>query len=118
MFNILFFVIIFIVVYFAYYLIFENKLKKEKYTKISELVLLTRKFNLDKKKMNYKECLNGVAIINAFIIAFTVTIIDLLKVPIVFCMIVAFVMLTALIYSLYMLYGRYLSKKWGKKDGK
>ena len=84
MFNLIMFVLIFLVIYFVYYFIFDDKLKKEKYTKISELVLLTRKFDLDKKKMNYKSALNGIAIINAFIIATTFTIIDILPVDVMF----------------------------------
>lgn len=115
MFNLIMFIVIFIGVYFVYYFIFDDMLKKEKYTKISELVLLTRKFNLDKKKMNYKSALNGIAIINASIIAVTFTIIDLIPVNIVFKLIIAFVLMLIMIFSLYLSYGKYLQKKWGKK---
>lgn len=115
MFNLIMFIVIFIGVYFVYYFIFDDMLKKEKYTKISELVLLTRKFNLDKKKMNYKSALNGIAIINASIIAVTFTIIDLIPVNIVFKLIIAFVLMLIMIFTLYLSYGKYLQKKWGKK---
>ena len=57
------------------------------------------------------------AMINGFIISFTITIIDILPINIMFKLGVAFVMLMGLIYSLYMLYGRYLQKKWGKNNG-
>ena len=93
MFNLIMFILIFIVIYFIYYFIFDDKLKKEKYTKISELVLLTRKFELDKKKMNYRSALNGIAIINAFIIATTFTIIDIIPIYIVFKLAIAFVII-------------------------
>ena len=93
-------------------------LKKEKYTKISELVFLTKKFNLNKKKMNYKKCLNGVAIINSLIIALTVTIIDILPIKVFFKLMIAFVVLLVLIFVGYMLYGKYLNKKWGNENGK
>lgn len=117
MFSLIMFVVVFIVIYLVYYFIFDDKLKKEKYTKISELVLLTKKFNLDKKKMNYKGLLNGIAIINAFIISFTVTIVDLIPVDMVFKLAIAFVIIMVLIFSLYISYGKYLQKKWGMKDG-
>ncbi len=117
MFNLIMFVIIFLGVYFVYYFIFDDKLKKEKYTKISELVLLTRKFNLNKKKMNYKSALNGIAIINAFIVSVTFTIIDLIPVSIVLKLIIAFVIMLIMIFSLYISYGKMLQKKWGKEDG-
>lgn len=114
MFDIMFFTILFIVVYFAYYFIFDDMLKKERYTKISELVILTKKFNLDKKKMNYRKLLNGIAIINAFIIAFSTTLVELLPIDIMFKLAVAFVIILILIFSLYFAYGKYLNKKWGK----
>ena len=47
LFSLLFFAIVFIAAYFIYYMIFDDKLKKEKYTKISELVLLTNNFKID-----------------------------------------------------------------------
>ena len=115
MFSIIFFCVLFVVFYLIYYFIFDDKLKKEKYTKISELTFIVSKFKLDKKKMDYRKCLNGVAIINAFIISFTITIIDLLPIDIMFKLSVAFVMLMGLIFSLYMIYGKHLQKKWGKK---
>ena len=111
------FIIIFLGVYFVYYFIFDDMLKKEKYTKISELVLLTRKFNLDKKKMNYKSALNGIAIINASIISITFTIIDLLPVNVIIKLVIAFFIMLVMIFSLYIYYGKYLQKKWGKKNG-
>ena len=99
MFNLIMFVIIFLGVYFVYYFIFDDMLKKEKYTKISELVLLTRKFNLDKKKMNYKSALNGIAIINASIISITFTIIDLLPVNVIIKLVIAFLIMLVMIFN-------------------
>ena len=114
-FSLIMFALIFTVVYFVYYFIFDDMLKKEKYTKISELVLLTKKFNLDKKEMNYKSALNGIAIINAFIISFTFTVIDLIPLDVTFQLIIGFVIMLILIFGLYFAYGRKLQKKWGKK---
>ena len=114
-FSLLFFVVVFIGFYILYYLIFDDKLKKEKYTKISELVLLTKKFNLDKKKMDYRKCLKGVALINAFIIAFTVVVVDLIGLNNLIWFPIALVMLFGLIIILYFTYGKICEKKWGKK---
>ncbi len=115
MFSFLLFTIVFVIVYLVYNFIFDDMLKKEKYTKISELVILTKKFKLDKKKMNYKSCLNGVAIINAFIISFTIAIIDIIPLDMAFKLLIAFGIIVVLIISLYFLYGKYLNKKWGIK---
>ena len=117
LYYVLCFIVVFIVFYLIYYFIFDDSLKKERYTKISELVFLTRHFKLDKKKMNYRQCLNGVAIMNAFIIAFAFSLVQFLKINIVFVLLIAFVIMLALIYCGYMLYGKYCQKKWGKKDG-
>lgn len=117
MFNLIMFIVIFLGVYFVYYFIFDDMLKKEKYTKISELVLLTRKFDLDKKKMNYRSALNGIAIINGFIVAVAFTIIDLIPVNIVLKLLIAFVIMLIMIFGIYIYYGKMLQKKWGKKNG-
>jgi hypothetical protein len=109
------FVLIFIVVYFVCYFIFDDMLKKEKYTKLTSLVLLTNKFNLDKKRMDYKSTMNGVAIINAFIISFTFTVIDLIPVITTLKLVIGFGIMIILIFGLYIIYGKKLQKKWGKK---
>jgi len=113
--RVLYFIIVFIVVYFCYYFIFDDMLKKEKYAKISELVILTKKFNLDKKKMNYRSLLNGIAIINAFIMATTIVVADLIPSNYFVKLLVAFILILILMFSLYFAYGKYLNKKWGKK---
>lgn len=120
MFGVVLFLIFFIIIYFVYYFIFDDLLKKEKYTKISELVILTKKFNLDKKKMNYRKLLNGIAIINAFIISFTISMLDLIPdvIPIGVKLLIAFVIILILIFSMYFGYGYHLKKKWGKEDDK
>lgn len=114
-FSIIMFLLIFIVVYFVCYFIFDDMLKKEKYTKLTSLVLLTNKFNLDKKQMDYKSTMNGVAIINAFIISFTFTVIDLIPVTNTLKLVIGFVIMLILVFGLYIGYGKKLQKKWGKK---
>lgn len=115
MFYIMTFIVSFIIIYFIYYFIFDDLLKKEKYTKISELVLLTKKFNLDKKKMNYRSLLNGISIINAFIMSITISFVLWIPVPDIFKLVIAFIMILILIFTLYFAYGKMLNKKWGKK---
>ena len=117
LFNLVFFVVLFLVFYFLYSFIFDDMLKKEKYTKINELVFLTSYFKLDKKKMNYRQCLNGVAILNSFIISITIVIVNALKINIMFVLFIAFFIMLILIYVGYMLYGKHCQKKWGQKDG-
>ena len=117
LFYLVFFIVLFIAFYFLYYFIFDDMLRKEKYTKINELMFLTNYFKLDKKKMNYRQCLNGVAILNSFIISITIVIVNMIKINIMFVLFVAFFIMLILIYGGYMLYGKHCQKKWGKKDG-
>jgi hypothetical protein len=117
LFEIIFFIIVFTVAYLFFSYIFNDMLKKEKYTKITELKFLTNHFKLDKKKCNYKELLNGCAIINAFIIGFTVALVDYINIYFVFKLSLAVIIIVVLLISLYMIYGKYLNKKWGNKDG-
>ena len=112
--SLIFFVVVFAVAYFVYYMIFDDKLKKEKYTKISELVLITKKFKIDKKKMDYRKCLKGVAMINAFIIAITVVVVDLIGITNILWLPIALVMLFSLLIICYYTYGKICEKKWGK----
>ena len=53
------------------------------------------------------------AIINAFIISSVVTIISNIKLKMMWQLLIGFVLLFALIYSLYEIYGRHLIKKVG-----
>jgi hypothetical protein len=76
---------------------------------------LRSRFNLDDKLLDLKELNKGVSLINAFIIAFVSTGVSLINLNIIWQLVIGFVLLFALIYAIYELYGRYLKKKWGKK---
>ena len=114
LFSLIFFVIVYAIVFLAYYFIFDDMLKKEKYTKISELVLLTNKFKIDKKKMDYRKCLKGVAMINAFIWALVIVIVDFIGIGSMIWLPIALVLIFGLIILCYYLYGKHCEKKWGK----
>ncbi len=114
MFGVIMFCIVFVGVYFVYYFIFDDMLKKEKYARISELVLLTNKFKLKKDRSHYRSTLNGVAIINSFIIALTISIVVSLKFSIFLRLLLAFILMLILIFVFYYIYGKHLSKKWGE----
>ena len=116
--QVILFMILFTLFYFVYYFIFDDMLKKEKYAQISELTLLVKKFDLDKKKMDYKKCLNGVALINGFIISIVSVIILSIKIYYIFRLLIAFILIMVLIGISYYSYGKYLNKKWGKENGK
>ena len=120
------FVIVFLIYYF---LILKPKFdeyngkKKKKSKKKQQLPLdfmefsyLVNKFNLDKEKINVLYIFRIVAILNAFIIAFTGTLLYYIPVQMMWKFLIGFVLLFGLIYSLYEIFGRHLVKKgWSKK---
>lgn len=93
----------------------KKKKSKKKKKDFFELNYVVTKFKLDKKKMPIKKCIIHFALINAFIIALTVTILDLLDVFIALQLLIGFVLLFGLIYACYELYGRFCVKKGWEK---
>lgn len=113
------FIIIFIIDYFfinkkKLYLIENNgktkKGKKKEVKTISEIEYLTWKCNLNPKKIDKKKAIIWISIINSFIISLVSSIVMLIPMKFVFQILIAFVSLFALIYSLYEIYGRHLKK--------
>ena len=115
--NILFFLILAIAIFLAdYMLIFKRKLKSKKVKnyQIMEFSYLIYKFQLDKNKVLYKPMALYCSLINGFIISGVVTIISNIKVKMVWQLLIGFVLLFGLIYSIYEIYGRILVKKGWK----
>ena len=108
------FVLMFIVI-FLVYLFFINR-KKIKYEQLKEtdfIKIFIRRYNINVEKVNYNFLINTLALINSFIIAFTSTVI--LKIEsFIWSVIVAFVVLFLLVYSLFELAGRYFKNLEGK----
>ena len=87
----------------------SNKKKKE--PEVGELNYLVYKFKLDKNKLNWKSLAIMIPLINSFIMSLVVSILELIPVKTIFKLLIAFVLLFALIYALYEIYGRYLKNK-------
>ncbi|MBE6161830.1 MAG: hypothetical protein E7158_06400 [Firmicutes bacterium] len=115
-FLIFLFIIIFIVVFLITYIMDLIKIKKKKTKKIGEVQYLINKFNLSPTKLKYKKVCLVISLLNAFIIATVTSIISLLDVPMALQFLVGFILLFALIYSLYEIYGRILVKKGYEKN--
>ena len=121
-FNLIFFIILFIFVYIiCYYFLGRIKPKKKDGKKgkptfklMSEGRFLILRYNLDEKKINLKSFNRGICLCNAFIISFTSTVISVIPLNMFFQLAIGFVLLFALIYAIFEIYGRHLNKKWGK----
>ncbi len=121
-FSLIFFLIIYMLVFLITYIMDLIKIKKKKQKKIGEIQYLVSKFKLDINKLNYKKACLVISFLNAFIISSVTLVISLLKTNMTLQLIVGFVLLFSLIYSLYEIYGRILVKKGyvlkNKKVGK
>ena len=129
--NLIFFIIVFLMVYiFCYYIAGRIKVPKEKnkdknagkgkkqrpfkYTNEGKLMVI--RYNLDEKKVDYQELLKWTSFCNAFIISLTCTIISNIPLKMYFQLAIGFIILFALIYSIFEIVGRHLNKKWGKEN--
>ena len=132
--NLIFFIVVFLIVYiFCYYIAGRIKVSKEKnkdktkgknkkkerpfkYTNEGKLLMI--RYNLDEKKVDYKELLKWTSFCNALIISLTSTIIYNIPLKMYYQLAIGFVILFGLIYSIFEIVGRHLNKKWGKENGK
>ena len=118
MFHILLFIIVFLLVYLGFKLIFEEGLKRDR-KNVKEIEVAKKMFDLDGAKVDNKELLNGVSIVNAFIISTTFVIVDIIGVDKFYWLLVALVVIIVLIIICYSVYGKILHMKWGNdKDDK
>lgn len=130
--NLIFFILVFLIVYiFCYYIAGRIKVPKEKnkdktkgkkkekqfkYTNEGKLMMI--RYNLDEKKVDYRELLRWTSFCNAFVISLTCTIICNIPLKMYYQLAIGFVILFGLIYSIFEIVGRHLNKKWGKENGK
>ena len=114
-FIVYFYILIFVVVFLINLIMDLIKIKKRKFRKIGEIQYLVNKFNLDINKIKYKSTSICISLINAFIIATVTTVISVIDAAMAIQLLCGFVLLFALIYSLYEIYGRILIKKGCQK---
>ncbi len=115
MYQLVWFVIEFVVIFLIYYFLLLRRLKKKNYQGIGEFSYLIHRFSLDVKKLKFSNMAFMVACINAFIMAFVASFIMLIPTMMIWRLMIGFVLLFALIYSLYEIYGRFLQKRYRKE---
>ena len=106
-----FLMLFFIIVFIVNYVMNLMKVKRKKYDSIGEMNYLIAKFKLNKKKINYQKEILYISLINSFIISSVGTFVTCLDILMLLQLGIGFVMLFALIYALYEIYGRHLDKK-------
>lgn len=123
LYNTIFFLVLLIIIFIFFYFILERIISKENgkqdkknYRLKNQYLFIIKRYNLDLEKIDWKLFKIGISFCNAFIISLVSTIVCILKMKIYYKYLIAFVLLFGLIYGVFELYGRYLNKKWGKKD--
>ena len=94
----------------------DKKSKKKKDKPLGEIEYLCNKFKLDRNKLNYRELLFMIPLIDSLIITFVTMVIDLVPLPFIFKLMIGFILLMGLIYALYEIYGKHLLKKEKEKE--
>ncbi len=115
-FLIYFFVVLFLLVFVAIYVHNLRKVKKKKQDTIGELNYVIKKFKLDKKRINYKKEIRVVALLDSLIIASVGTFVTSLEIAIFLQLGLGFILMLALIYALFEIYGRHLVNKLRRDD--
>lgn len=113
--NLIYFGVAFISV-FLIYIIFINRKRKEYVEGKNQLEInyIIKKFGLDMRKTNYKTVKWLVTFINSFIISFTFVILINVNTNYILKLLIGFVILFVLIYSIYEIVGKILKKKEDK----
>ena len=114
-----FFAIMFLLVLILTYVLNLKRYKKKKLKSIGEINYLVMKFNLDIDRLPVRKMLLPISILDSLIMAFTASFITLLPIALIWQLMLGFVLLFALIYALYEIYGRhYVKLGYVKKKGK
>ena len=116
--NVLMFLIFFLIIFIIMYFITLRKYKSKKKKQIGEINYIANKFHLKEKDLPVRSMILWISIIDAFIISFVGTFVFMLPIDYVWKFLVGFVMLFALIYALFEIYGRHLVKQKKKKERK
>lgn len=107
------FIISFLIIYLLYYIVIINRKKGiESFKQGKQLEFFIKTYKLDKKKLNIKKFAKSLAITNSFIMALTLTILELID-NLIIKLLLCVIILTILMLILY----NQLGKAYKKKEG-
>ena len=113
---VIYFILTFLLVYMISYFFIVRKAGKKIQKKVPiEVEYLIKKYNIDLKKVNYREFINTISITGSIIIAITVLIIFNIE-NLLLQLVVSFVVMIPLILIGFKLIGEYYKKKGMIKD--
>ncbi len=109
-------IVIFTIVFLIYTIIFNRKRKTYKdLKKNDEIKLFIARYNLDMRKTEYKKVLKALTIVNSFILSFTTSIVIRID-GFIKSLLIGFLIIMVLIYSLYEITGKYFKRKEEEKN--
>lgn len=115
--NVIYFVVSYLIIFLLYSLVINRKKKSYKYaTKQMDILYLVNKFKLNTKKTKYNTLKWITNIINPLIISITFIIVTNIK-SFTLGIMIGFLVMMMLIYSIYEIIGRILKKKEFDKNG-
>lgn len=114
--NLIFMGTVFIIILIVF--IIKYLIQKKKGTALDsrELELLKKWFSLTNKDFKNHKIIIILAIINSFIMSFTATLVNFLKINYIWKILIALLILMTLIYIFYGIIGKTLYKKEGNKN--
>ncbi len=108
------FIFFFIFIYLVYFIIIVNRKKGlESLKKGKQLEFFKKAYDLDFKKINIKKFANSLGLTNAFIMALTITIIEIFD-NLIIKLLVGFLILIPLMLIMYKILGSTYKKKEGR----
>jgi FlaA1/EpsC-like NDP-sugar epimerase len=115
--NVIYFVVSYLIIFLLYSLVINRKKKSYKdATKQMDILYLVNKFKLNTKKTKYNTLKWITNIINPLIISITFIIVTNIK-SFILGIMIGFLVMMMLIYSIYEIIGRILKKKEFDKNG-
>lgn len=115
--NVIYFVVSYLIIFLLYSLVINRKKKSYKdATKQMDILYLVNKFKLNTKKTKYNTMKWITNIINPLIISITFIIVTNIK-SFILGIMIGFLVMMMLIYSIYEIIGRILKKKEFDKNG-
>ena len=115
--NVIYFVVSYLIIFLLYSLVINRKKKSYKdATKQMDILYLVNKFKLNNKKTKYNTLKWITNIINPLIISITFIIVTNIK-SFTLGIMIGFLVMMMLIYSIYEIIGRILKKKESDKNG-
>ena len=110
------FIFSFLIIYTVYFIVIINRKKGlESLKKGKQIDFFKKAYKLDFRKINIKSFANSLAIVNSFIMALTITIIETFK-SLTVKLLVGFIIIIPLMLIMYKILGEKYKKKEGKED--